>query len=612
MSGFTLPAFVCTVALLAICSICVGQAYAPREVLVKFQAGTPAATVAAADRAASAQLVQTFETIGVRHMRLGPGIDVPGAVNAYQRNPNVLYAEPNYLLHADATPNDASFSALWGMHNEGQTGGTPDADIDAPEAWDLATDAESVIVGVIDTGVDYTHEDLAANMWFNEAELNGVTGQDDDGNGYVDDVFGYNFAYYNPDPMDDYGHGTHCAGTIGAVGDNGVGVVGVNWKVQIMAVKFLDSFGWGTTSGAVASVQYATKMKERGYPIAVLSNSWGGGGSSKALYDAIAAAGAADILFVASAGNNARDADTSPQYPACYNCFNVVSVAASDANDQLASFSNWGAQTVDLAAPGVDVYSTIPANQYALYSGTSMACPHVSGAAALMKAYWGSTAWQVKDQILSSVDQVAPFIGKTVSGGRLNLCRALQASPQTGLPPVAVDDSYGFDKGTPLVVAAPGVLLNDYDPDGDHSQLQAILLDEPVKGTVTLNPDGSFVYTNYPDFSGTDSFTYLADDGTFASAPATVTIVWQTGAIAGTVYNAKGKAVNRATVKAYDPDGRLVAGTTTDTKGRYTLSALPTQLYTVEASSGRLWGQYPGPVLVVANTTKTGINITVR
>ena len=220
----------------------------------------------------------------------------------------------------------------------------------------------NVLVGVIDTGVDYNHPDLAANIWTNPGEIAG-NGIDDDGNGYIDDVHGYDFVNNDGDPMDDNGHGTHFSGTIGGVGNNGIGVAGVNWNVKIMALKFLDSGGSGSTANAVAGVQYATMMG-----VDVTSNSWGGGGFSQALYDAIDAAGAANIAFVAAAGNNGANNDTSPAYPAAYDLPNIISVAATDDNDELASFSNYGAASVDLGAPGVDILSTLPGNQYGLLS----------------------------------------------------------------------------------------------------------------------------------------------------------------------------------------------------------------------------------------------------
>jgi subtilisin family serine protease len=264
---------------------------------------------------------------------------------------------------------------------------------------------------------------LANNIWTNPGEIAG-DGIDNDGNGYVDDIHGYDFVNNDADPMDDNSHGTHVAGTIAAEGNNGTGVAGVNWSAQIMPLKFLDAGGWGDTFGAIQAVEYATMMGAK-----LTSNSWGGGGYSQALYDAIAAAGDAGQLFVAAAGNSSSDNDTYPEYPASYDLDNIIAVAATDNNDQLAWFSNYGAASVDLGAPGVDIYSTFPGNSYGTLSGTAMATPHVSGVAALLWAQNPDmTPEQVKNRILASADPIPALEGHTVSGGRLNAFRALASS----------------------------------------------------------------------------------------------------------------------------------------------------------------------------------------
>ena len=329
-------------------------------------------------------------------------------------------AEPNYIVKALKTPNDLRFNELWAMNNTGQTGGTPDADIDAPEAWNISTGSKEVIVAVIDTGVDYTHEDLAGNMWTNPGEIKG-NGIDDDHNGFVDDYYGWDFAYDDNDPMDGDSHGTHVSGTIGGVGNNGKGVAGVSWNTNIMAVKFLDDGGSGWTSDAIDAINYATMMGAD-----IMSNSWGGAEYSSALEAAIQAADDAGILFVAASGNWAEDTDQSLFYPAGYDIPNVMSIAATDKNDNLADFSNYGISTVDIGAPGVDILSSVPVNRYDSYSGTSMAAPHVSGAAALLKAFNPSlTHLEIKDILMKSVDPLPSLYGKTVTGGRLNIQKAI-------------------------------------------------------------------------------------------------------------------------------------------------------------------------------------------
>lgn len=347
-------------------------------------------------------------------------------VTDLNRSLSVEYAEPDYLLYIDSNPDDPQFGSLWGLHNVAQTGGTFDADIDAPEAWDLNTGNSDIVVAVIDTGVDYNHEDLAANMWQNPGEIAG-NGIDDDGNGYVDDIYGIDAINNDSNPMDDHNHGTHCAGTIGAVGNNGIGVAGVNWDVKIMALKFLSAGGSGNTSDAIECLEYAIMMKQTyGINIKVTSNSWGGGSYSQAMYDAIEAARDADILFVAAAGNDGNNNDSWPHYPSSYSLDNIIAVAATDHNDNLAYFSSYGLTSVDLAAPGVSILSTLRNNSYGSYSGTSMATPHVAGAAALIWAGYPFHLWNdVKTIILDTVDPLSSLSGKVLSEGRLNISDAV-------------------------------------------------------------------------------------------------------------------------------------------------------------------------------------------
>ncbi len=391
--------------------------YAEGEMLIKFKAEVGEQTINSLMQNVGIQIVQTFEPLGIRLGRIGGGKSVLKAVEECNADPNVEYAEPNYIYKAFVEPNDPRFSSLYGMRI-----------IDAPEAWDRQTGSRDVIVGIIDTGMDHDHDDLKDNLWINPGEFgdgkenNNV---DDDGNGFVDDYRGWDFINNDNDPFDDNQHGTHVAGTVGAVGNNGVGVVGVNWQVSLMPLKFLGRDGSGTTDNAVEAVIYATNMGAK-----VLSNSWGGGGRSRALEDAIKFANDNGVLFIAAAGNDFSDNDQNPTYPASYEVENVIAVAASTSGDNLAGFSNFGRRTVHLAAPGSSILSTLPRDRYGQLSGTSMATPHVSGAAALVwAAFPNLTAPQVKIRIMGSVDRNSAFIDRTISGGRLNVNRAISTNP---------------------------------------------------------------------------------------------------------------------------------------------------------------------------------------
>jgi subtilisin family serine protease len=407
-------------------------AFAPGRVIIKYSPDATADDKAAIRADLGGTLIKTLDLIDAEVLDV-QNYSVGGAVERYMVDDHIAYIEPDYIVTVFETPDDPMFDQLWGLDNTGQTGGTAGADIDALRAWDVFTGSEDVVVVVIDTGTDYTHPDIAANAWTNPGEIPG-NGIDDDGNGFIDDIHGWDFYNDDSNPMDDHGHGTHCAGTIGAVGNNGIGVVGVNWTVKIMACKFLSSGGSGSTSDAIDAITYATMMG-----VDVMSNSWGGGGYSEALEDAIQAAYDAGIMFVAAAGNSSQNTDTYPHYPSSYTTGNVVSVAATDHNDGLASFSNYGLVSVDLGAPGDDIYSTFPGNSYGTLSGTSMATPHVSGAAALiMGRFPAMNVDQVKALLLNSVDPIPGLAGKCVSEGRLNVFNCI-AEPDS-IPPAAIDD----------------------------------------------------------------------------------------------------------------------------------------------------------------------------
>ena len=414
------------------------------EILIKFNANAGPSDRASIRGQLAASPVRQFR-MGAEHWRLGPGRSVAQAVRAFSGHPRIAYIEPNYVVSTLVTPNDPRYPELFGLNNTGQTGGTADADIDADAAWGVSTGSHNVLVGVIDTGIDYNHADLAANIWTNPGEIAGNL-VDDDNNGFVDDIHGYDFVNNDGDPFDDNGHGTHCSGTIGGVGNNGIGVAGVNWEVSIMGAKFLNSGGSGSTAGAVAAVEYTTMMG-----VDLTSNSWGGGGFSQALFDAIAEANAAGIAFVAAAGNSNSNNDVTSNYPSNYDVPNIIAVAATDHNDAKASFSSYGLTTVDLGAPGVNILSTLPGNSYGLLSGTSMATPHVAGVTALIRSVSPNIpVAQLKAVLLNAADDVPSMAGITVTGGRLNAFFAI-AEPDE-IAPGMISDLATSDPGSNTMV----------------------------------------------------------------------------------------------------------------------------------------------------------------
>jgi predicted outer membrane repeat protein len=408
------------VALLAVNSLLLADqpAYRPGVVLVRF-ANDPNTTAKSAilnsalGRGGSSIKREYTLVKGLTNVSLPTGVSVENAVASLKQSSSILRAEPDYIYHTSAIPNDTSFAQLWGMRNTGQFGGTPGADISATYAWDINTGSSNVIVAVTDTGVDYTHQDLAANMW-------------KDPNGH----FGYDFVNNDNDPMDDQGHGTHVSGTIGAVGNNAMGVTGVCWHVRIMAVKCFDANGMGYTSNEISAIEYSVANGAK-----VINASWGGYAYSQNLYDAIASARDAGVIFVAAAGNSSINNDsTTPAYPASYDLANIISVMATTDTDQQASFSNYGLTSVDIGAPGQNILSTVPGNTYDYYSGTSMASPHVAGTCALLLSIDPTLTYsQVKQILLNTVDKTLP--GLCVSGGRLNLAAAAQEAAMDSTPP---------------------------------------------------------------------------------------------------------------------------------------------------------------------------------
>jgi len=416
----------------------------PNEVLVKFRTGVAeSAKVTAFENTGGKQKenIKIKKSVQQGDMDELTLLTVSGSLNdaiaKLKANPDVEYAEPNYIYHHFATSNDTYYTngSLWGMYGDASPLKTNPYGSQAGEAWAAGhTGSAAVYIGIIDEGYMYTHTDLAANAGKNPGEIAGNR-IDDDQNGYVDDVYGWDFDGNNNTVFDGINddHGTHVAGTIGAVGGNKTGVAGVCWTVKILNAKFLGTNG-GTTANAIKAIDYFTGLKLKGVNIVATNNSWGGGGFSQAMQDAIERANTAGILFIAAAGNGGADQigdnnNLIPNYPSNYPNDNVIAVASITSKGALSSFSNYGSTTVDLGAPGSGIYSTVPVKSgknvvsgYASYSGTSMATPHVTGAAALYAStHTGFTAPQIKAAILGSAVPTPSLSGKCVTGGRLNV-----------------------------------------------------------------------------------------------------------------------------------------------------------------------------------------------
>jgi subtilisin family serine protease len=421
------------------------------EVIVRFRAGTSTEEINRIVARLNDRLEDRFENIDDEAVIADEdGRDAEQVAAEYRALPQVVYAEPNAEINLDPNededdaadeaddpgdndppvvkapaPNDPLFAEQWSLLNTGQRGGKAGADICAARAWAKTTGSNKVVVAVIDTGVDYRHNDLAGNIWTRPANLAPYA---DTELGTFDDVHGFDAADMDGDPMDDNGHGTHCAGIIGAEGDNKEGVSGVNWHVQIMPLKFLRANGSGTLKDAIECINYCIARKRDGVNVRIISASWGSTMRSRALEDAIRRAGEEGILFVAAAGNSATNNDRRPHFPSNYEQPNVVSVAAMDRNDKLARFSNYGAKSVHIAAPGAEIMSTWLGNEYEEHSGTSMATPEVAGVAALiLAANPNMTLKELRERLLSSVDKLPALEGKVSTGGRLNAARAVRA-----------------------------------------------------------------------------------------------------------------------------------------------------------------------------------------
>jgi subtilisin family serine protease len=428
------------------------------EVIVRFRPGTSRAAIERITEGLNDRLLDRFEFINNQAAIADEDGLAPETVAAeYRGLPEVEYAEPNSIIELDPTgnipgfeearrghdnddddppvvrhpgdggrqPNDPLFNEQWSLLNAGQRAGTAGADVCATRAWTKTRGSRKIVVAVIDTGVDYNHQDLNKNIWTRPASLAPYSDED---LGDFDDRHGFDAADNDGDPMDDNGHGTHCAGIIGAEGDNSDGIAGVNWEVEIMPLKFLGRNGSGTTKDAIECINYVIARKKAGVDVRIISASWGSTARSRALGDAIKRAGDEGILFIAAAGNSSTNNDTRPHYPSNYDLPNVLSVAALTRTDALARFSNYGAKTVHIAAPGAEIMSTWPGNQYEEHSGTSMATPVVSGVAALILSVNPDlSVTDLRKRLLDTVDKIPALDGKVSSGGRVNAASAVRA-----------------------------------------------------------------------------------------------------------------------------------------------------------------------------------------
>jgi serine protease len=516
-----------------------GQTYTPDQILVRFKSGTSSVRSAAIHTRLAAQVMHEYRVpSNLQLVNVPQGMTAQDAIDAYRSDPEVLYAEANFVHELAVTPNDPSFGSLWGLHNTGQTGGLPNADINAPEAWNITKGSNSVVIGVLDSGVDYTHSDLAANIFTNPGEIAG-NGIDDDANGWIDDIHGINTIAESGDPMDTNGHGTHVSGTIAARGNNGLGVVGVNWNATIVAC---EAFNYsGSTADILQCMDYFLELKTRpNNPVNIVAtnNSWGGGGFSQALYDAIGAHKQAGMLFVAAAGNNyGSNNDQSPFYPASYDHANIISVLVTDHLDQRAYFSNYGLQTVDVGAPGQDIYSTLPGNTYGTNSGTSMATPHVTGLVGLLKAQDPNrTATQIKNLILTGGTPTPGTTGSCLSGRRIRANVSLTCVDQTlvsRFAPTASSITVGV--GTPVPL---GILSITCDAPSPGPQVVSVVETGATIALADAGGNGEFKGTYTPKSLGTSTLSFPNGDTVTVTAVANydpaVAVPYEFPAITGT------------------------------------------------------------------------------
>jgi subtilisin family serine protease len=480
--------------------------YRDGELIVKYKTGIRSASSLRLQMTLGTTKMRGMPFLNAEQVRLPEGLSVSDAVTLYMQDPDVEYAEPNYVRSVRSTfPNDPMFSTQWSLNNRL----VPGADIHMPQAWDIISGNSGLVVAVIDTGIDYTHPDLAGNIWSNAGDPDCTSTGDNDHNGYAADCRGWNFVGGNNNPMDDDGHGTHVSGIIGAVGNNAAGITGVLWNVRLMPLKVLDAQGEGTVADEAAAIQYAVANGAK-----IINASFAGDTFSNTERSAIAAANISGVLFIAAAGNSdvssrGSNDDATPVYPGNYDLPNIISVAATNEQDMLAVFSNYGSSSVQVAAPGVDILSTVPptlnkpfcgaslALGYEYCSGTSMSTPHVAGLAGLLESYYPNFSYQqVRATIIRYVDQLPTLQGRTVSGGRVNAFRALSSL----LAPDGLSASAGVSSSINLswtdhATGEDGYVIERKGPGGTFSEIDRVGRDATTyfdnKG---LQPSTAYAY----------------------------------------------------------------------------------------------------------------------
>jgi serine protease len=531
--------------------------FAPDRVLVAF-GDERIADPARVEQLASVVPASTIVPLGFGLYRvdLADGYPLEQAIGVLSVVPDVAAAEPDRIVRSNATFNDPQLAAQTGL-----------AAIRAAAAWDRTAGTRNTVVAVIDTGLDYTHPDLAANIWFNGREIPG-NGRDDDGNGYADDIIGYDFAANDPDPSDHDGHGTHVAGIIGAAGNNGIGVSGVNPNTRIMALKFIGTDGNGYTSDGIRALNYAAANGAR-----VANASWGSNVYDAVFATAIARAQSAGLILVTSAGNDSSNNDAVPFYPASYaaTLANVVPVAALDANGNLAGFSSFGANSVALGAPGTSILSTLPNNRYGSYSGTSMAAPFVAGAIALLWDANPTWTWQqVVAKLKSSVDPLASLAGKVATGGRLNVAKMLDVTvppvaPPTVPPPVSPPPTTTRETDGARVLSAVfhGAAVDRFDRVRVQFNEKINAGSFTVADVSLAGPAGAFSATSVTPVSGTNNTQFdIAFAPKTAAGTYTLTLGVDIFDIAANRMNQNGNGVNGEPGDRFTGTGTLAAGAT--------------------------------------------------